>query len=958
MGRLDLQDATGAPFDDLLRQPKRVALLLYLVLAEPAGLRRRDALLALFWPDLDTLHARAALRKTLYVLRGALGPDVILTRGDDEVGVDPGQFDCDAIAFAAALTKGDIPRALERYRGDLLAGYFVSEASPEWEQWLDARRAGLRTRAVEAAWQHAAGRVEAGELSEGAKWARWASGHAPDDEAGIRRLLELLGSMGDRAGVMQVYEEFRSRLRREYDVAPDPKTQALVAASGSRTARPPPLVPVTTAEPAVASTIPLETPHPAPRARRSWKPAMLLMPVLGAAAAAIVLARRTQSPQLQPDLVVVAPFTALSANLTLWQEGIVDLLARNLDGAGPLKVVPPSPAIRVSEGRVADVASATRLGRSTGAGLVVFGSLLGLAGDSTRLSATVLDVSTGRSIGDVEIRGSLDRMDLVVDSLTRGLLRVVGQVRQIGSARLTGIGSRSVPALKAFLRGEQFRRRTSWDSAQVLYEEAVALDSTFALAWLRLGEVYATTQFPVPLASGPTKDNPWHVIYRAGTVNHGLARHDSLMVVAAAGVAGFELNLVPDAEARATAARVYQSALEMARLYPEDAEAWYAVAVVQDFLGGLVNTTNAVTYRSYSRAMGLDSGFAPAYRMALRIAGDAGDVTGTQRIAEHYLTLNPPASSRAIPFLIARLLHPATDSTAARRLLDSTATVMLWPGLLAIWLLPDTQEAAVRVAREIASREHDPRYWFTADFIVRRNLAAVLAYRGHLREALALSGDERSTWFANVFPELTVWGAVPAPRADSVFVDWLMHHTDAHGLPFSRWWWAVRRDTTALLRFRSLPSRGGPSDLAFLELGRRDTAEALRQFTAWREDHGSDYFGLLAMVRLLVAGGKRGEALTILNGREPNDWPLPSHVVWALERARLLELSGDRDAAQLDYQFVADVWRHADPDLQSLVAEARTAVRRLGGDRAIESEPVRGRTGLPGAARESVAGHR
>jgi hypothetical protein len=486
----------------------------------------------------------------------------------------------------------------------------------------------------------------------------------------------------------------------------------------------------------------------------------------------------------------------------------------------------------------------------------------------------------------------------------------------------------------------------------------VALDSTFSLAWLRLGEVYATTQFPVPLASGPAGDNPWHVIYRAGTANHGLSRHDSLMVHVAAGVAGFELNLVPGAQARETATRVYQTALEMARLYPEDAEAWYAVAVVQDFLGGLVNTTNAVTYSSYSRAMALDSGFAPAYRMALRISGDAGDVAGTRRIAEHYLTLNPPVSSRGIPFLIARLLHPATDSTAARRLLDSTATEMLWPGLLAIWLLPDAQEAAVQVAREIASREHDPRYWFTADFIVRRNLAAVLAYRGHLREALALSRDERSTWFANVFPELTVWGAVPAPRADSVFADWLAHHPDAHGLPFARWWWAVRRDTMALLRFRNLPSRGTPSDLAFLEIGRRDTAEALRQFTTWRKDHGSDYFGLLAMVRLLMAGGRIGEALVILNGREPNDWPLPSHVVWTLERARLLELSGNRDAARRDYQFVADVWRHADPDLLPLVEEARAAVRRLTGNLATESEPVRRRVGLPEAARQTAADHR
>jgi hypothetical protein len=30
-----------------------------------------------------------------------------------------------------------------------------------------------------------------------------------------------------------------------------------------------------------------------------------------------------------------------------------------------------------------------------------------------------------------------------------------------------------------------------------------------------------------------------------------------------------------------------------------------------------------------------------------------------------------------------------------------------------------------------------------------------------------------------------------------------------------------------------------------------------------------------------------------------------------------------------DYHFVVDVWRHADPELQSYVTEARSAISRL-----------------------------
>jgi DNA-binding SARP family transcriptional activator/TolB-like protein len=675
LGSVDLRGGSGAALDDLLRQPKRVALLLYLALAEPPGLQRRDTLLALFWPDLDAARARAALRKSLYVLRGALGLDVITTCGDDEVGVDRGQLHCDALAFTAALAEGRVADSLALYRGDLLPGFHVSEVSSELEQWLDARRAELRRRAFVAGWKHAADLAQAGQGLEAVRWGRWASARAPDNEAGVRRLLELLGRLGDRAGVMQFYEEFRKRLRAEYDVEPAPETQELVAAIGSEPARPLRDLPATVAPAEAAVTPPLE----APQIRRPWKAALLVVPVLGVAVL-IALTRGAPSVSVQPDRVAVAPFTVLSpaASLEVWKEGMVDLLARNLDGAGPLRSVPPAEAIRLWKG-AGRAESAMRLGRNSGAGLVVFGSLLGLAGDSTRVSATVLDVTTGRLVGDVDIRGSLEHMDMVVDSLTRELLRKVQRVRQIASARFTGIGSSSVPALKAFLQGEQFRRRTAWDSVVIYDQEATRLDSTFALAWLRLGEAYSVTQFPVPLASGPTPDNPWYLIHRAGRLNHGLTRHDSLAVDVAAGVAAYvlgdtpsDLGIVTSAQRRSQASHVYQAALDGTRFYPDDAEAWFGVALVQDFLGDVLETTNAQTYASYSRVIALDSGFAPAYRMALRISGDAGDVPGTRRLAEHYLKLDP-SPSRDIPLLIAGLLDPAVDSAAAQRLVEFDA---------------------------------------------------------------------------------------------------------------------------------------------------------------------------------------------------------------------------------------------------------------------------------------------
>src|SRR2546427_8673502 len=65
LGRLSLTGADGREVRGLLGQPRRLALLAYLAAASPQGFHRRDTLLALFWPELDQEHARAALRQAL-----------------------------------------------------------------------------------------------------------------------------------------------------------------------------------------------------------------------------------------------------------------------------------------------------------------------------------------------------------------------------------------------------------------------------------------------------------------------------------------------------------------------------------------------------------------------------------------------------------------------------------------------------------------------------------------------------------------------------------------------------------------------------------------------------------------------------------------------------------------------------------------------------------------------------
>src|SRR5712691_990207 len=98
LGRLSLTGADGREVRGLLGQPRRLALLAYLAAASPQGFHRRDTLLALFWPELDQEHARAALRQALHVVRDALGGDAVTSRGDEEIGLDFAQVSCDVQA--------------------------------------------------------------------------------------------------------------------------------------------------------------------------------------------------------------------------------------------------------------------------------------------------------------------------------------------------------------------------------------------------------------------------------------------------------------------------------------------------------------------------------------------------------------------------------------------------------------------------------------------------------------------------------------------------------------------------------------------------------------------------------------------------------------------------------------------------------------------------------------------
>ena len=227
LGTLDLRGADGRELHSLLAQPKRIALLAYLCIAQPRGFHHRDTLLGLFWPSADQDHARTSLRKALHILRRALGDDAILSRGDEEVAVDFQRISCDAAGFEESLKAKRLEEALELYRGDLLTGFFIDEA-PEFEHWLHSERTRLRACAARAAYAMSE-RLETSEnFGAAVSWARRSLELADTDERTLRKLIELQCRAGDRTGAIQVYETFARHLAAEYETQPSSDTRSLI----------------------------------------------------------------------------------------------------------------------------------------------------------------------------------------------------------------------------------------------------------------------------------------------------------------------------------------------------------------------------------------------------------------------------------------------------------------------------------------------------------------------------------------------------------------------------------------------------------------------------------------------------------------------------------------------------------------------------------------------------------
>ena len=210
---------------------KATALLAYLAVSEQP--QRRATLAALLWPDNDEQKARSALRRTLSVLRTALG-DRWLDAEGETVDLDRASVRVDVTEFRRALTDGRLKEAARLYRGDLLEGFSLRD-SPAFDDWQATQADALRTAYAEVLSRLTAAAERNGDLTDALGYAKRRLALDPLHEPAHRELMRLHARAGDRSAALRQYRECARLLDRELGVTPADETRALHDAIGAGT---------------------------------------------------------------------------------------------------------------------------------------------------------------------------------------------------------------------------------------------------------------------------------------------------------------------------------------------------------------------------------------------------------------------------------------------------------------------------------------------------------------------------------------------------------------------------------------------------------------------------------------------------------------------------------------------------------------------------------------------------
>ncbi len=966
-GGLGLEADADDTFGPAAVRRRPLALLAVLAVAGTRPVSR-ERLCTLFWPDSDSDRARNSLNQMLFALRRDLGHSDLLL-GSTELQLNPARLRSDVGAFDTAIRCGQLEVAVALYGGPFLDGVYLKETPKDFEDWVELERARLADGVTDALRSLAAAATSRGEHAVAVGfWKRFAT-LRPADSRATGHLMRALVAAGNSAAALEHARVHEAYLRTQFEIPVDAEVTALIAqiSAGTTTARhsqvfstadtatTPPAVSIVSDAPIAERTL-LVTATPLafsdegiPRPRSLlWSARRALAASVVLIALAVVSTARTPvwgSGALKADttLIAVLPFAVRGDSTAIYlREGLVDLLSTDLDEAGDLHTVDPHVVLVTESGGsvVRDLESANSTARRLGAGLFVLGDVA-QSGTRLRVSASLYNTSQrDRPVARVTAEGSSDSLFQLTSILTRRLL--AGRIS--GAEELTGLAAtetKSLDALKAYLKGRQAMRRFRNRDAMEDFRMAEGLDSNFALA-------------PYALSAAADWSSQGDVARLAAD---RALRHSTSLPPRARW-----LLHAADAWRRGAGDEAEGALRQILEHHPDDVEA-------RNMLAEVLFHLNAARGRPFLEAL-------PEFEKVLQLHPDdyeallhLGRLAAFQGQRERLAQLIPQiATARTRGDDEARLLYAARFQSPAQQaaLFDSivpgtsiTLAVLCWR--VAVYSRrPDRAEP---LCRKLTEGTHESE-WRAVGY---RRLAELALAAGRFREA---SSDIAA--LAALVPEqareLAAWIAVmplapPSTSKLTAYAELLSMRQDLPDritetfAPFNAKHGLIREYLLGAFALH-----GGDTQIVEAAASRMDEmrtandvsaalaknfARALRAELAARNGRTGDAISLLAQNagerssagdrwpgEELLSRYRRGQFLTrvgkyddalkwFASFTDPYVEDIVMEAPGELASAQLEMQRGNDRMAALHYRRFAELWRDADPELQPLVEDAR-----------------------------------
>jgi TolB-like protein len=676
------------------------------------------------------------------------------------------------------------------------------------------------------------------------------------------------------------------------------------------------------------------------------------------AGAFFLLRSRWAAGAVAPSAATIAvmplvPATQDTALERLGRELVVTLSA-NLEGVGGIHAAEAITVLaQVKEGERLTPAAGAELARRLGARSVLRGTLVP-SGRDVRLDAALFDVDSLAPLAQTTVMGHADDVAGLTDAATLALLKQVWQHGEPPAPDLAGLTTRSVPALRAYLQGEQALARAEFDVAVREFERAFAADSTFWFAFWR-------SLYPRDY-EGSTADSATVAKLIAHRREFPMA--DRLMIEAQF--------LSPTMSDELAAWR------HVTRRFPNYWPAWYNYGNYLVHWTPYIGTTYDDSRAALERTVALNPRFAPAWEhlsWTVTSQGDTAAVAQTLRTLASFATakgfrINPDLMGfyDAVNSLVAN----GGDWPPARLAQDArfvVATHAAAPSeYLGIgFLLSGFPRGQVKFNNAILalgpSRAFQTIMWMGDAFgyAARGDWDSSDVAMDHWRRFSDDSTAALSTYglavagarFGTVDPRraaawrparLPTW---PEGRAERAWLDGILAHArgDAPGLVQARrqlrgsgcpYADLLERSLAAFAADLSGDRLGAARALATLEW---ESAEHARHHGYGRHHPFFNSVNRLFASRGLLAAGDTARAARLLRWHEAVFWEVhrylgPANDVFAapalFERARIEEASGDTTAAVADYRAFLERYDLARGDWAARVDETRGKLRRWG----------------------------